>query len=119
MDYTIHPLKIGLMENMNYKNEKIFLDNSEKKKYIDFSINKVYAILGIYEDCELDNNFDNYYKYTKRLVTEFIGAYNLLDIQQFLSLVNIIKGMSESKELNHDDIKYITFHCISILKKAG
>ena len=104
---------------MNYKNNKISLSDSERKKYIDFSINRVYAILGIYEDCELDNNFESYYKYTKRLVTEFVGAYNLLDIEQFLSLVNIIRGMSELKELSHSDVKYITFHCISILKKAG
>lgn len=119
MGYTISHLKNGRLVTMEYKNDQILLDESEKRRYIDFVINRIYAILGVYEDCESDNNFDNYYRYTKRLIVEFIGAYKILKIEQFLSLISIITGMSESKNLNHSDVKSITFHCISILKKAG
>lgn len=104
---------------MEYKNKQFFLDSSEKMKYINFTINRVYAILGVYEDCESENNFDNYYRYIKRLITELIGAYKILKIEQFLSLISIISGMQELKNLNHSDVKSMTFHCISILKKAG
>lgn len=96
----------------------IKITNDEKSKYLESAIDKVFAILGIYEDCMEQNNFENYFIYLNRLLTEFNGVYYLLDINSFISLVSIIKGMIETKTTNHKSVKSLTFHCISILKKA-
>lgn len=96
----------------------IKLSKEEINTYLESAINKVFAILGIYEDCMENNNFENYFIYLNRLITEFSGIYYLLDINSFVSLIAIIKGMSKEKSTNHKNVKSLTFHCISILKKA-
>lgn len=103
---------------MEYNINDITITKEDFVKYINTSINKLFALLGIYEDCESNNNFDNYTIYLNRILTEFNGIYYLCGSVPFMSIVGILKGMSEFKELDHKKVKSLVFHCISILKKA-
>ena len=112
-----HPLKTGRWVNMSCNINGIEISNEELNKYYDKLINKIFAILGVYEDCEKESNFDNYTIYIDRVLTELIGGYYLMDSEAFLSLYNILLGIKSSNDNNHKKIKSIVFHCISVVKK--
>lgn len=91
---------------------------NEIQEYKQSCINKIFAILGIYEDCEKINDYSGYTTYVKRLTREFNGIYNMFGIVNFLSLVGILKDMQVSDNLTHADVKQLVFHCISLVKRA-
>lgn len=100
---------------MVYEN---FYNNAPKEKineYFKYSVNRIYAILGMYED---ENDFKNLHCYLRRLIIEFKGIIDLYDGKEFISLINILNGIDNNLEsLNHSEIKSLVFHCISLLKK--
>lgn len=95
----------------------IEISNEELNKYYDKLINKIFAILGVYEDCEKESDFSNYVVYIDRVLTELVGGYYLMNSEEFLSLYNILLGIKSSDNFNHKKIKSIVFHCISVVKK--
>ena len=103
---------------MNYNVNGVTLDSEDVSLYCESLINKIFAILGIYEDCENAGNFDTFSVYVDRVCLEIAGGYEVLGINNFLSLSNILAGIKESEELNHKKVKSIVFHCISIVKKT-
>lgn len=86
-------------------------------KYLEKMIDKIFAVLGIYEDCETINCFDNYYIYLNRLCTELKGCTYLAEKEELLSVYNTLYGLYKTKNTNHDKVKSIVFHCISVVKK--
>lgn len=118
MDCTIPRSVIGPMVTMAFNSYNTELTEENLNSYLESSINKVFAILGIYEDCEKNNNFDGYYAYLTRITTEFFGIYKLFDNNTFFSLVGVLNGMKEDTEPNHKKVKSLTFHCISLIKKG-
>ena len=78
---------------MMYNFNKIQFTDDDIQYYIDCSVNKLYATLCVFEDCEKRSNFETYHIYLKRLITEFTGIYNIFDISVFLSVVGILNGM--------------------------
>ena len=87
----------------------IEFSDKEIQEYKQSVINKLFAILGIFEDCEAINDYSGYTAYIKRLTREFNGLYNMFGIVNFLSVVSI---------LEHSEVKRLVFHCISLVKKA-
>lgn len=103
---------------MDYNKLKNNITEEEIDCYINNSINKIFAILGIYEDCEKNNNYEGYYTYLYRTVTEFSGFESIFKMNFFISLISVLAGMIEDKEPNHKKVKSLTFHCISLVKKG-
>lgn len=100
---------------MVYKN---FYNNTPSEKineYFKYSINRVYALLGMYED---NQDFKDIHCYLRRIIIEFKGLTGLYDEKEIISLINILNGIEDNiEELNHSEMKSLVFHCISILKK--
>ena len=99
---------------MMYNFNKIQFTDDDIQYYIDCSVNKLYATLCVFEDCEKKSDYETYHIYLKRLITEFTGIYNIFDVNVFLSILN---GMILEENPKHKDVKSLIFHCISLLKK--
>lgn len=56
--------------------------------------------------------------YLDRLIIEFDGIKDIFDITIFISIVGILSGMRNKKNLTHKEVKSLVFHCISIVKKG-
>ena len=95
---------------------EIKLSEDDIAYYNKRSINKLFAILGIFEDCEAINDYSGYTAYIKRLTREFNGLYNMFGIVNFLSVVSILEG--SQVPIEHSEVKQLVFHCISLVKKA-
>ena len=94
----------------------INFSEKEIQEYKQSVINKLFAILGIFEDCEAINDYSGYTAYIKRLTREFNGLYNMFGIVNFLSVVSILEG--SQVPIEHSEVKQLVFHCISLVKKA-
>lgn len=94
----------------------IEFSDKEIQEYKQSVINKLFAILEIFEDCEAINDYSGYTTYTKRLARELNGLYDIFGIVNFLSIVSILEGMKVPIE--HSEVKQLVFHCISLVKKA-
>lgn len=94
----------------------IEFSDKEIQEYKQSVINKLFAILGIFEDCEAINDYSGYTTYTRRLARELNGLYDIFGIVNFLSIVSILEGMKVPIE--HSEVKRLVFHCISLVKKA-
>lgn len=110
--------------NLSFNGCKI--SKNEFNSFLDTLINKVFAILAIYEDCEECNDYSMLSLYVLRVSSEIRGFSRLMNINSFISLSSIIEDMREKislKELNrvenfgHKQVKSLVFHCISIIKK--
>lgn len=94
----------------------IEFSDKEIQEYKQSVINKLFAILGIFEDCEIINDYSGYTTYIRRLAREFNGLYDMFGIVNFLSIVSVLEGMKVPIE--HSEVKQLVFHCISLVKKA-
>lgn len=103
---------------MDYNKIKATVTEEEIEYYLNNSINKIFAILGIYEDCEKNNSFDSYYTYLSRTITELSGFEYIFQKNFFISIISVLAGMIEDKNPNHKKVKSLTFHCISLIKKG-
>ena len=118
MACTIRLSIIGLLVIMDYKTIKENVQKQDIDFYLNSSINKLFAILGIYEDCEKNNDFDSYYTYLARTITELSGFDYIFEMNFYISIISILVGMLEDKSPNHKKVKSMTFHCISLVKKG-
>lgn len=118
MACTIRLSIIGLLVIMDYKIIKENIQKQDIDFYLNSSINKIFAILGIYEDCERNNNLESYYTYLNRTIIELSGFDYIFETNFYISIISILVGMLEDKEPNHKKVKSITFHCISLIKKG-
>lgn len=103
---------------MEYNVSNIKLSSQDIQPYISSCVNKVFAVLGVYETAQKLNDFSPYLVYLKRVCTEFEGLYKILNISDFLSILGLLKGMENISEMDHRTVKSLTFHCISVLKRA-
>lgn len=103
---------------MGYKFNNICFTDEQIDGYKELAINKIFAALGIYEDCVSQNDLSGYYRYLNRICTEFDGIYSMFGINTYLQLVGILQGMIKDEEPDHKTVKSLVFHCISIIKKA-
>lgn len=115
---------VNMDNNLSFNGCKI--SKNEFNSFLDTLINKVFAILAIYEDCEECNDYSMLSLYVLRVSSEIRGFSRLMNINSFISLSSIIEDMREKislKELNrienfgHKQVKFLVFHCISIIKK--
>ena len=81
----------------------INFSDKEIQEYKQSVINKLFAILGIFEDCEAINDYSGYTAY-------------MFGIVNFLSVVSILEG--SQVPIEHSEVKRLVFHCISLVKKA-
>lgn len=102
------------------------LSKEDLNSFLDSLINKIFAILAIYEDCEKLNEYSTLSFYMLRVSSEIKGFSKIMKINSFISLCSILEDIREKislKELgdlkciNHDEVKSLIFHCISIVKK--
>lgn len=110
----IHLSQIGGWVILNYE---ISLTTNEYNLYLDKLINRVFAILGVYEDCCKKECFDDYFTYLNRLCMELKGCTLSIKKEYVLSLYNVLVGMSCSDVMEHKQVKSTVFHCISVIKK--
>lgn len=94
----------------------IEFSDKEIQEYKQSVINKLFAILGIFEDCEIINDYSGCTTYIRRLAREFNGLYDMFGIVNFLSVVSVLESMQVPIE--HSEVKQLVFHCISLVKKA-
>ena len=111
---------------MSFYINEVEVPVSTYNSYIRQCINKIFKILPIYEDCEECNDYSMLSLYVLRVSSEIRGFSRLMNINSFISLSSIIEDMREKislKELNkienfgHKQVKFLVFHCISIIKK--
>lgn len=102
---------------MIYNNRTIIFSNDEFVAYKDKLVNKCFAILGIYEDCEKKTIFEPYITYIDRIKIELIGLYNNINNVQLISVINILAGMQEVNNITHKKVKSLVFHIISTIQK--
>ena len=102
---------------MIYNINGIEISGEVLNKYLDTLINKLFAILGVYEDCDKIKDFSNYNIYLDRVITELVGGYYVIGESNFISLSNILTGIKYYENINHKKVKSLIFHCISIVKK--
>lgn len=127
MDGVEPPFHNGRLVNMS---NNLFYDYKLSKEdlnsFLDSLINKIFAILAIYEDCEKLNEYSTLSFYMLRVSSEIKGFSKIMKINSFISLCSILEDIREKislKELgdlkciNHDEVKSLIFHCISIVKK--
>lgn len=115
MVFVIRLLKNGRQVITVYK---LKLSEDEAAYYSQKSINKLFAILGIFEECEEDNDMSTFHTYLDRLILEFSGVKDVFDICTFISIVGILSGLRDKEQLTHKEVKSIVFHCISLVKKG-
>ena len=107
----------------------MYVDKDQLNAYIEGLIGKIFAVLGVYEDCTDMGCYDIFDSYIFRVICEVRGFYKLSNATSFISLSSILEELhsfvmeeSEKKEedkiLNHKRVKSLVFHCISIVKKA-
>lgn len=96
---------------------KMKISDNDTNIYLDKLIDKIFAILGIYEDCVDKGSFDDYFVYLDRLCVELKGCSYTFDVDKFISLYNILIGLMHSQSIEHKQVKSIVFHCISVVKK--
>lgn len=116
MDSNIPHSKNGRLVTLNYNINDVLINEEDLNVYLNLLVNKLYAILGVYEDCEESDSFDNFYVYLNRVLCELKGCSKILDLTDFMSLTFILSGL-EDHELTHRNVKSIVFHCIGIVKK--
>lgn len=97
---------------------KIKLSEDDIAYYNKRSVNKIFAILGIFEECEESGDMSPFYAYLDRLIVEFHGVKDVFDICTFISIVAILDGLRNEEQLNHREVKSVVFHCISLIKKG-
>jgi len=102
---------------MDYNINNIEISGSDVNTYIMSLIGKTYAILCVFEDCEVSNDFKDFHVYLDRLIYELSGNYHTLGFKGFLILTNVLTGVNNSEKLDHSNVKSLTFYCISILNK--
>lgn len=102
---------------MHYDNNKVIYTSKEIQQYKSKLINKCFAILGVYEDCDKDKSYMPYLTYIDRIKIEFIGFNDNVDNIHLVSVINILTGMQEVERLCHKDVKSLVFHIISIIQK--
>lgn len=108
---------IGHLAIMHFKNSKVSFSSDEIQQYKSKLINKCFAILGIYEDCDNNKSYMPYLTYLDRVKIEFIGFNNNVNNIYLVSIVNILTGMQDTERLCHKDVKSLVFHIISIIQK--
>lgn len=96
---------------------KIEIKKEELNEYLDKLINKTFAILGVYEDCDKKESYNDYFTYLDRLCLELKGCSSSLEMDKFLSLYNVLIGMANSDIMEHKKVKSLVFYCISVIKK--
>ena len=102
---------------MSFYINEVEVPVSTYNSYIRQSINKVFKILPIYEDCEEQQSFKHYISYLDKLIIMFMGSELLFNQRDFIELVSILKGLQEPEDLTKDKIKSLVFHCINILER--
>lgn len=102
---------------MHYNNNKVAYTEKELQKYKSKLINKCFAILGIYEDCDKTQVYTPYSIYLERMIVEFVGFSNNLTSEHLVSIVNILTGMQDTEKLCHKEVKSLVFHIISTIQK--
>ena len=107
---------------------EVAVDSETLNRYIDGLIGKIFAILGVYEDCTEMCNYDIFDSYIFRVMCELRGFYRLTNSLSFLSLSSILEDLHikvmedslkcvEDREFTHKRVKSLIFHCISVIKK--
>lgn len=94
------------------------LTEKDVENYRKYCVNRIFAILGIFEDCQKTGNMETLNTYLNRLITEFTGVSSVFNMTTLIPVVGILQGMKESENLQHKEVKSLVFHCISIVKKA-
>lgn len=79
-----------------------------EKKYYICLINRIYKILPLFEESEI-----NYKKYVEALYVELSGNH---DFQEIVQIKYKIKGLIELNA-QHDMVRRTVFECISILDR--
>ncbi len=102
------------------------LSESSIIESLDILINQCWKILPIFEGKDKKNcisytrekAYENYQKHLTFLITKVSGASKIyIDNGYYVELVYLLSGMRDFQENEHDRVKYITNHCISLVKK--
>lgn len=109
--------QIGLLVIMHFDNSQVSFSEQEIQQYKSKLINKCFAILGIYEDCDKTKSYTPYLTYIDRVKIEFVGFSTNTNNIHLVSIVNILTGMQDVERLCHKDVKSLVFHIISIVQK--
>lgn len=81
-------------------------------------IDKIFKILPLKEDLDKGIIADNDFTiYLSRIIVEFSGTMETTKNEKLNEVISIFKGIRlEYKNLNHEEIKSMVFHCISLIK---
>ena len=102
---------------MHYEVYDAEISQTELIDYLNTVINRLFAVLGIFEDCSEINDMTNYYIYLERVIYEMSGGYENLGAGNFLQIVNVLCGLRDDEKVTHRKVKSTIFHCISVVNK--
>jgi hypothetical protein len=116
------------MDYHNFMVNGVQVDKDGLNQYLDGLIGKVFAVLGVYEDCTEANDYSIFDSYVYRVESELEGFYHISGVVPFLSLSSILEDLREKiaedskkeaseRDMTHKRVKSLVFHCISIVKK--
>ncbi len=105
----------GLVVTMDY-NGKVIYTADEFNRYKRKLVDKIFAILGIYEDCQDSNDYSSYNNYVERVKIELIGFSRRSENIELITIVNLLAGIQDSETINHKTVKSLVFHIISMIQ---
>lgn len=103
---------------MDY-NGRVIYTTDELNKYKRKLVDKIFAILGIYEDCQDSNDYSSYNNYVERVKIELIGFSRRSENVELITIVNLLAGIQDSETINHKTVKSLVFHIISMIQNLN
>ena len=88
-------------------------------EYIDNTIDRIFKILPIYENCLLmeKSDFSTYLSYLDKLILQINGSKILLSDSAFITLSATLIGLINEEKTTQKKVKSTVFHCIDIISK--
>lgn len=113
---------------MELKVNEVEISVEDFNSYMEQIVNRIFKILGIYENCDEINNFETFDTYVFRVISEIRGFSELVDTSTFISLSSLLTDLKtkvhedslkevKNRTYNHKAVKSIVFHCISLVKR--
>ena len=93
------------------------LSEEEIDNYFNKIIGKIFACLKIYE--KSTDDYEQLSTYIEHLILEFQGFNDLIEAENFISLVSTLNGINKNlSTINHKEMKSNIFYCIDAVKKG-
>lgn len=103
--------------NSFFTKENIEIPTFLYNENLDALINQVYKVLCIFEQCELNKDYDAFFEYINKVAIVLLGNKALFDNTKYIFIATCLLGLSEKNITDHAQVKKIVFECTNTLQK--